>query len=144
MLMQWGQVVFDIMPLNIHEWEEEAETDFAKKEILGATPPYELTGDDGERLTLRGRYYPKRVGGMNEYKVLKAVKAKGLAQQMVRGDGEVLGWYQCHRLHQQGTFLAADGVAKVVTFEALFFRAGIPSGDAYFSSLYAITSGSNG
>lgn len=144
MLMQWGTLQFTVMPLNIHEWEEESRGDFAKKEVLGATPPYEFTGDDGEELTLRGRYYPHKVGGLKEYDDLKSLKAQGLAQQLMRGDGTVMGWYQCHVIHQQHTFLRRDGIGQVVTFEAMFHRAGIPGGEQYFSKLYQSQGARNG
>ena len=141
MLYQWGSIIFDVMPLNVHEYEETGRSEFAKKEILGVQPPREFTGDDDDELFLRGRYYPNKVGGLTEYELFDQLRKKGLPQLLVRGDGRVKGWYVCVQLRQQGTYLRADGIGQVVNFEAQFFKAGAPGADDYFSQLYSITSG---
>jgi phage protein U len=139
MLFQWGTFQFDVIPINVDTTEDVLSMEMAKKEILGIRPPRELTGLDDAEKTLSGKYYPNKIGGLQESELLEKLVENGLPQQMMRGDGKVLGWYSCTRLHQRGTFLRRDGIAQVFAFEALFYKQPVPSGENYFSQLYGLT-----
>lgn len=139
MLYQWGTFQFQVYPVNVDTYETTGQTEFAKKEILGIQPPRELTGDDDEEITLSGRYHPNKWGGLQEMKTFDKLRKAGLPQQLMRGDGESLGWYSCTRLHQKGTNLRRDGIAQVIAFEATFYRQPVPDGAQYFSKLYTAT-----
>jgi phage protein U len=139
MLIQWGTFQFDIIKFNVAGYEDVVNMELAKKEILGIRPPRELTGlDDSERV-LQGKYYPTKLGGMEESELLVKLIENGLPQQMMRGDGKVLGWYSCTRYHETGRYLNNKGIGKEITFEALFFKQPIPTGENYFSNLYGLT-----
>jgi phage protein U len=139
-LYQWGQIAFEVMPMNVHEVEESAKMEFAKKEILGTQPPREATGEDDQEMVLRGRLYPHKIGGLDEFEAFQLLTRKGLAQNMTRGDGRVLGWFQCLQVHKVSTYLRRDGIGQVINFEAQFMKAPVPGGDEYFASLYSLGS----
>src|ERR1700674_3777942 len=54
-LMSWGPVVFQVWPLNYHEMQHETETDWARKQIVGAAIYREWVGENDEIRTIHGR-----------------------------------------------------------------------------------------
>jgi phage protein U len=144
MLYQWGQIQWDVMPFNVHKVEDMIEMDFARKEIMDTSVNRESTGPGEREMVMSGKIFPRKIGGLTEMALFEQVQLKQVAQQMIRGDGRVLGWYVCTRLHKVGGFLLADGVPQQIEFEAQFFRADTPKGDEYFSTLYGVASGGNG
>ena len=87
MLFQWGALQFDITPFNVHEADQMTATDWARKEIAGAAIYREWVGEGDEEITLRGRVFPHRLGGLTELEILESFRRQGKAEQMMRGDG---------------------------------------------------------
>jgi phage tail protein len=142
-LMQWGPVTFKVYPLNIHEYDHHTEADWAPKEIAGAAIYREWVGENDETLHFRGRIFPyHKIGGMPEIQVLEAKRRNGLADQMIRGDGVVLGWYVCERLSREHTYLSAEGIGQQVSFEAQFARVPGPGDpNLYLANLNSVLTG---
>ena len=137
-LFEWGPLQFEVYPLNVQEYDHQTDTDWARKEIAGAPVYREWVGENDELLSMRGRVFPHRIGGLSELEVLEAMRAQGLANLMQRGDGYVLGWFVLEHLARVHDFLGADGVGQMINFEARFARVPMPDPALYFSQLYQI------
>ena len=138
MLFQWGALQFDITPLNVHEADQMTATDWARKEIAGAAIYREWVGEGDEEITLRGRVFPHRLGGLTELEVLESFRRQGKAELLMRGDGAVLGWYVLEKLSRAHRFLGADGIGQQINFEGHFARCPVPDPNAYFPMLYQL------
>ena len=138
MLFQWGALQFDITPFNVHEADQMTATDWARKEIAGAAIYREWVGEGDEEIALRGRVFPHRLGGLTELEILESFRRQGKAEQLMRGDGTVLGWYVLERLARAHRFLGADGIGQQINFEGNFMRCPVPDPNAYFPMLYQL------
>jgi phage protein U len=134
MLMSLGPIVFDLS-VNIDGYDIESEEDFARKDIVGARRPYEHVGAGDERLTLRGKLFPEKLGGAGAVDAILALKSTGTPQPVVRGDGKYLGWFVITRLSVQNDNLAADGAPRMIAFDATLDRTDPPSAASAFGSL---------
>ncbi len=135
-LYEWGPLQFLVWPLNVHEVDVETATDWAKKEIVGAATYLEWVGENDELIFLRGRVFPYRVGGMGELEVFDSMRREGISSMLIRGRGEVLGWFVCERLQRQHTYLSGEGVGRMVTFEAVMARVPMPDSADYVAQLW--------
>ena len=138
-LMQWGPLQFEVTPLNFHEYDHSTATDWARKEIAGAPYYREWVGEGEEEVFLRGRVFPHSLGGLSHLNVMDSMRQAGHADQLVRGDGEVLGWFIITNLQRGHKFIGADGVGQQIDFEALFVRVPAPDSTNYFPGLYQLT-----
>jgi phage tail protein len=138
MLYQWGTLQFDMQPFNIHEADHMTDSDWARKEIAGAAVYREWVGEGDEEITLRGRVFPHRLGGLTELEILESFRRAGQAEQLIRGDGFVLGWYVLERLARSHRFLGADGIGQLIQFEGSFARCPVPDANEYFPFLYKL------
>src|SRR5262249_51392416 len=128
-VLQWSALQFQVHPLNIHEVDHHTQSDWARKEIAGASIYREWVGENDEELYLRGRIFPYRIGGLSELQVIEAMRRQGIAGLMVRGDGIVLGWVVCERVGCQHQHLGLARVGEQMNFEAIFPRRPGPSGE---------------
>src|SRR5262245_38603743 len=140
-LMQWSTLQFEVYPLNFHELEHHTATDWARKEIAGAAIYREWVGENDEELFLRGRVFPYRLGGMAELDIMEACRRKGLAGYMVRGNGDVLGWFVLEKLSRVHQFISVQGIGKQINFEAVFERVPTPDGSDEFPALWGTAVG---
>jgi hypothetical protein len=138
-LYQWGTVQIQVFPLNIHELDHETASDWAHKEIAGAAIYREWVGENDEQIFLRGKIFPYRIGGMNELEHFNAMRRAGVAHQLVRGNGEILGWFICERLVRAHTFLSSEGVGQQIAFEATMARVPVPEADGYLNQIWRTT-----
>lgn len=58
-LYSWGAIPFETYPLNVHETQHITETDWARKEIVGAAIHHEWVGENEEEIHFRGRVFPQ-------------------------------------------------------------------------------------
>lgn len=146
MLFTWGQLQFDCWPLNAHEFDASTATDWARKEVLGASIYREWVGELDEEITMRGRVFPYRLGGMSELELLEAYRRAGRAEQLLRGTNpvDILGWFVIERLARSHRYLGADGVGQQINFEAVFARVPIPDPNQYYAEIYRLVQGGPG
>ena len=126
---------FEVWPLNVHEYEHATDTDWARKEIAGAEIYREWVGENDEIITMRGRIFPQRLGGLSEIELLEASRAKGIANYLIRGNGNGLGWFVIEKLSRAHTYLGADGIGKQIIFEAQFARVPMPPQEQYLPAV---------
>lgn len=139
-LMQWGDMQFQVYPLNIHEYDHETATDWAHKEIAGAAIYREWVGENDEILYFRGRLFPYRIGGIANVNKLDDYRRAGMSHQMIRGSspGEIMGWFVCEKLVRAHTWLSVEGVGQVINFEAVFARVPTPEPAQYLNRLWRV------
>jgi phage protein U len=142
-LMQWGTIQFKVWPLNFHEIDHYTETDWAQKEIVGAAIYREWVGENDETIHIRGRIFPYRIGGMTELEHFESMRRAGMPNTLIRGgvSGMHLGWFICTRLVRQHTFISAEGIGQMISFEATMVRVPIPGDQAEFANQSLNTSG---
>lgn len=140
MLFQWGPIQFDIYPLNVHELEHLTDTDWARKEVAGAAIYREWVGENDEEITLRGRVFPYRIGGLTELEMLESFRRDGKAELLQRGppSGMVLGWYVLERLARSHRFLSTGGIGQQINFEGTFARCPVPDPNEYFPLMFRL------
>jgi len=138
-LYRWGPLEFHVWPLNINEVDHETATDWAHKDIVGASIYREWVGEGDEKLHFRGMLFPYRLGGVRAMEAFDGMRRGAIAGQMVRGDGGVLGWFVCERIMRAHTFISTEGWGKQITFEAEFARVPIPEPAGYLTSIWMTT-----
>lgn len=121
-LYQLGAFTFDVFPVNVHEVERQMGADYAAKDIVGAMRPREFTGEADDRVKLSGRLFPQRLGGSAGIGALQALARTGEPQLLIRGDGEVLGWYLIEQVTDKHTFLDVAGVGRMIELEAALVK----------------------
>ena len=116
-LYQLGAFTFDVFPVNVDAVERQVGADYAAKDIVGAMRPREFTGEADDRVKLSGRLFPQRLGGVASIGALQALARTGEPQLLIRGDGEVLGWYLIEHVTDKHTFLDITGVGRVIELD---------------------------
>ena len=139
-LFTWGPLIFDVQPLNINETDHATDSDWARKEIVGARIFREWVGENDEEITLRGRVFPYRIGGLAELDIMENMRFRGTVELLTRGAGlnnaVNMGWYVIEKLARAHRHLTEDGVGQMIQFEASFARMPPPSGLNYYTVLY--------
>jgi uncharacterized protein len=144
MLYQWGLIQFEVQPLNVHAADHETATDWAHKDIAGASIYREWVGENDEKLFISGRLFPYRIGGLSNLEVFEATRRAGTANMLIRGDGSVLGWFVCEKLVRQHTYLSGQGVGQQIAFEAHLARVPVPPSATYLSAMWNTVVASGG
>lgn len=136
-LFSWGPVLFQVAPLNVHEYDHITNTEFARKLIMGRGVSREFVGEGDEEIVFNGMIFPKRIGGVANLAQLDAIRFAGLAQPLIRGSspGEMLGWFGCQHLERRHSSLSVDGMGKVIAWQGFFARMDQPSASSYVWNL---------
>ena len=117
MLYQLGAFNFDVFPVNVETVERQVGADYAVKDIVGAMRPREFTGEADDRVKLSGRLFPQRLGGGAGIGALQALARNGEPQLLIRGDGDVLGWYLIEQVTDKHSFLDVAGVGRMIELD---------------------------
>jgi phage protein U len=137
-LFEFGLVQFMVWPFNVHEVAHTTATDWARKEIAGAPIFREWVGEGDEEINLRGRVFPhvfagsKLGSGMDHLDVMDEMRRYGKSNQLVRGDGLVLGWFVIERFSRGHQYLDSRGRGRQIEFEAMFARVPVPASDTFY------------
>lgn len=135
MLMMIGPVALKVAPFNATGHDQQRETAFVTKPILGGREPMEYVGEGAATINVRAILFPDRFGGLAELEALNLVRASGIQQWFMRGDGGMMGWVVVERVSERSSYLAADGVGKVVEVDIAMRRVGPPLAASFFSAL---------
>jgi len=138
MLLQVGLLQFDIAPMNAHEITRDTATDYAKKDVVGRRRIFEHVGEGDETLTVKGKLFPFKTGGLGAVQVLHRLRESGTAQFAIRGDGMVMGWFAITKVSELSTFLNADGVGQQIDVTITMERTDSPGALAAFTSLFGL------
>lgn len=142
MLYQLGALTMQVQPFNVHEISREAGADFAAKDVMGAMRPREFMGEGDEAITLTGRLFPEKFGGLGGLSALDQMRRSGVPQILMRGDGAVLGWFLIEKITEKGEHLDAQGVGRMIEVAIGLVRApGPAAAGAYVSVLSRLVGG---
>ena len=67
----------------------------------------------------------------------ESAELNGMAHMLVRGYGEVFGWFVIERMARAHTNLSTEGVGRQLAFEMYLVRVPTPAAPNYFSSLWS-------
>lgn len=138
MLYQFGPIQFDVWPFNAHEVNRESGYDFAEHPVVGAQPPLEATGPGQDRITLIGRLFPLKLGGLTHLEALRKLAEAQSAQPLMRGDGVAHGWRVISGLSERASYLDSRGVGQLIEFEAEFRLTAKPTGAGWYAGLVSL------
>lgn len=133
MLMMIGPVQFKIAPFSLMDYQHSHESAFAEKAVMGAAPVLEWTGEGAESWTIRARLFPEKFGGLGILTILQGLRRAGSPQYMMRGDGRLMGWVVIQSVSERASYLARDGVGKVIEVDITVRRAATPTARSYYS-----------
>lgn len=133
MLMMIGPVQFEVQPFNTHEYAHSHASDYVDKPVLGARQPLEFVGEGEETWAIKGRLFPKKLGGLNGLATLTAIRAAGQPTYMMRGDGRPMGFVAVLSVSETSTYLDRDGVGQVIDFTVTVKQTGAPSVAGFLS-----------
>lgn len=139
MLMQVGPLQFDVQPFNAHEITHSAETDYAKKDVVGRRRIYEHVGEGVETLEFKGKLFPFKVGGLGALQLLHRIRQSGAAQYVVRGDGTAMGWFVVTKAVAVSSHLAFNGVGQQIDVTVTIERADSPGAAGAFANLFGLS-----
>ena len=121
-LMSLGGIVFEVAPINLHEIETIVGGDFAAKDVVGAARPREFMGEADTTITLSGKMFPQKFGGLSGFTALQFMAQAGIPQMVVQGSGAVWGFYIIDKVTRKDTYLDAGGVGRMIEFEVNLIR----------------------
>lgn len=127
MLYMVGGVMIEVVGFNITETDGSAEAGFAEKAVVGRRPVLEAVGEGPETLSLSGRLFPHKFGGLSEVEALQSQRQAQIAIPVLRGDGVPLGFFVITGLTQKHSKLDREGVGRVVDIEIKLKRSDLPS-----------------
>lgn len=116
MLFQLGVVQFEVLPVNLTSYSRSVGADFAAKDLIGAPRSREFGGRSDETITLEGVIFPHRFGGLGGLEVLQSIAVAGEPQMLIRGDGEVFGWYVIEKVEEKAEYLNSTGIGRKTGF----------------------------
>lgn len=135
MLMQLGSVTFEVWPFNADSYERDTGYDFVAKDVMGGMRPLEAMGETNETISINGRLFPEKFGGLGTMDVLQGMRSSGSAHILVRGDGRNMGWFVIDRITERSDYLDAQGVGKRIDFTVNLVRSQKPSPASYIATL---------
>lgn len=139
MLYMIGPVAIDVYPYNVHEVSRERETEFAEKSVIGRLPPNEWVGEKSDTMTLSGQLLPEHLpGGLSMHALLHSMRKEGKPQMVLRGDGEVLGWFLITKATEKETFLGWTGVGQVIEISIELKRDDPPDAEGFMGGFAQI------
>lgn len=139
MLYMFGPTAFTVAPLNTDHVTEAADTPFVDHSVAGAAPVYEFTGDGEYSMTLKGAAFPEVLGGLASLATLESLRASGQQQQLMRGDGKLLGWYILKSISKEHEYLNPQGIGRAISYTLKLLRSGQPDSGGLASILSLFT-----
>ncbi|HWW46533.1 MAG TPA: phage tail protein [Xanthobacteraceae bacterium] len=131
MLYSLGPLVVEVAPFNAHEVDRRHAADFAAKELLGRRKSREFVGTGDEVISLRGRLYPHKLGGLEDLALLNEMRESGVPQFLLRGDGLPMGWFLVERVQERSRHLDGRGVGQEIDVEIELVRDDPPSPSSF-------------
>lgn len=135
MLLMIGPVRLDVAPFNAVSHEQSRETAFVAKPVLGGREPLEYVGEGPATVSVAGKLFPEKFGGLTSLEILNLARASGVPQWLMRGDGGMMGWVVIDRVTERSTYLDRKGVGKMIDVDIGMRRVGIPLAATFFSAL---------
>ena len=135
MLMMIGPVQFKVAPFNATEYARTHTASHVAKQIMGASPAMEFTGEGEESWQIRAILFPEKFGGEGTLSILSLMRKSGAPQYMLRGDGGLMGWVVIDSVNERSSYLDPSGVGRIIEVDIALRRTTAPLAGAFFSTL---------
>lgn len=116
MLYMIGAIQVDTFPFSVDSVRRSASADIATKPLLNGLKGAEFMGEGDDRLTLRGKLLPAKIGGLTELEAVREHMRRGAALPVMRGDGVRLGTFAITNLRDGHDYLLRDGVGAEIRY----------------------------
>lgn len=111
-MMILGPFRFSVSTAAYQEFSRVSEYRWAAQDVFGERPRLQFTGLGAETATLDGSIFPEYRGGLEQLNSMRAIASTGQPQQMIDGNGRLLGRWVIERVQEKQTIFAAFGVPK--------------------------------
>lgn len=141
MLMMIGPVKFTVQPFNMTDYTHSHGGSFVEKPVIGGRQPLEWMGQATETWTINAKLFPARFDGSSSLATLAAIRAAGLPQYMVRGDGSLMGWVVVEQIVERSSVLDSNGVGKIIDVAITLKRAQPPTPAGFIAAVSGFFAG---
>lgn len=115
-MLQLGEYQFGVETAAYQSLQHAAEWRWPSQDRYGLGPVLQYTGPGPETVTLPGVIYPEWRGGLEQLNDMREMAAKGEPQQLVDGNGNVLGYWAIEKIDETQTVFADAGVPRKQEF----------------------------
>lgn len=136
MLFAFGPLEFEVAPFNAHEFDRRHGADYAGKDLLGRRKGHEYVGDGDETVSLSGKMFPHKLGGLESLDILDVIRGSGAPQLLMRGDGKVYGWFLLVQARERSGFMDRRGIGRVIDVDIELLRDEPPGAADYVANLF--------
>ena len=120
--MSLGMFVFQLHSAPLDTLNRDSRWRWAEGNELGQLPGQQYLGRDSDTFTLKGSLAPEITGGAEQLDQLRTLADTGEPQQLIDGNGKVLGDYILTGIRSDHNALMKDGTARTITFELTLKR----------------------
>lgn len=115
-MMQLGSYQFSINTAAYQSLQRSTEYRWAQQETYGVLPTLQHTGPGAESITLQGVIFGEFKGGTGQPEALRRLAAQGLPQQMVSGEGDIMGLWVIEKVTETQSTFAVAGLPRQQEF----------------------------
>lgn len=116
MLMVLGLFVFDVKTAPFSQLERSNQWRWAGHNPVGNHPSHQFLGRGENTITITGTLMPEFTGGPLSLKVLEMMGDTGNAWLLMRGNGDVYGYWLIENINEQESYHLRDGTAQKIDF----------------------------
>ena len=122
MLMCYGLFVFGVLTAPFDQASRATAWRWAVNNRTGNEPAYQFVGRGEDQITLTGILMPEYSGGPISLTMLREMAERGEPYLLMRGTGEVLGYWLIESLNETRSELLPDGQAMKIEFQLVLKR----------------------
>ena len=122
MLMCYGLFVFGVISAPFDNEQRTTQWRWPANNRTGAEPAYQFVGRGEDAITLSGVLMPEYSGGPMSLTMLREMAGRGEPYLLMRGTGEVLGYWLIESLNETRSELLPDGQAMKIEFQLALKR----------------------
>lgn len=132
-LLAWGPYLFETGAASFEELRDTFEGQWAEHKIFGRRPAAQYTGPGKNTVRIRGTIYPDYTGAgsLATIHALKGDVEAGTINQLVTGDGDVIGPWRCEKGERVDASHDTDGGPLKVSYDFDFARHEEPDGPVW-------------
>lgn len=115
-MMQLGRFQFGLSTAAYQELRRSTQFTWAEQQKFGRLATLQFTGPGSDTITLTGVIYPEFMGGSGRLSDLRALGATGKPQQLLDGDGNLMGMWVIESVEEGQSVFAGYGKPRKQEF----------------------------
>lgn len=115
-MMQLGRFQFGLSTAAYQELRRSTQFTWAEQQKFGRLATLQFTGPGSDTITLTGVIYPEFMGGGGRLSDLRALGATGKPQQLLDGDGNLMGMWVIESVEEGQSVFAGYGKPRKQEF----------------------------